>query len=244
MEQIKNTKFEITTRSGEVINLDKKTVQEYLAGGQEITNSEFTMFFQLCKVHKVNPFLKEAYIIKFGTTPATIVLDYKVLQQLAEDNPNFKGLKTGLIVVDKNGNEKEREGSYILPNEVLIAGWCEVIRNDREFPTKVYALFDEFKQINKKTGDLNSNWSGKPCFMITKVAKAQALREAFPNTFGSNIYIQEEADMMNNNNVSKDYINKTQEEVQETVKENIINAKNIDVEFDDFGEIKETDLYD
>ena len=106
-------KFQIETRTGEIITLDKKTVETYLCGNQEISNSEFTMFFQLCKVHKVNPFLKEAYIIKFGTSPATIVLDYKVLQQCAEDNPNFEGMKTGVLVIDKDGNEKERNGSYV-----------------------------------------------------------------------------------------------------------------------------------
>lgn len=213
-------KFQIETRTGEIITLDKKTVETYLCGSQEISNSEFTMFFQLCKVHKVNPFLKEAYIIKFGTSPATIVLDYKVLQQCAEDNPNFEGMKTGVLVIDKDGNEKERNGSYILPNEILIAGWCEVFRKDRKESTKVYSMFDEFKQINKKTGELNSNWSGKPCFMITKVAKTQALREAFPNMFGSNVYIQEEVDMMSKNE-NKDFINTTVEEINEKVKEEV-----------------------
>lgn len=218
---VKENKFAITTRTGETIVLDKATVQNYLAGGQEITNSEFTMFFQLCKVHKVNPFLKEAYIIKFGGSPATIVLDYKVLQQCAEDNPKFQGMATGLLVVDSDGNEKERKGSYLLPNENLIAGWCEVLRSDRKEPTKVYAMFDEFKQINKKTGELNSNWGGKPCFMITKVAKAQALREAFPNMFGSNIYIQEEADMMDKQSANKDFINTSVEEVNKKVEQHL-----------------------
>lgn len=239
-------KFSIETRSGEVIKLDKKTVEQYLANGQEITNSEFTMFFQLCKVHKVNPFLKEAYLIKYGSSPATIVLDYKVLQQCAEDNPQFRGMKTGILVVDKDGNEKERTGSYILPNETLIAGWCEVLRKDRDCPTKVYAMFDEFKQINKKTGDLNSNWSGKPIFMITKVAKAQALREAFPNMFGSNVYTQEEATTFTQN---EDYINVTPEEVKTKVKSEVATEEVADFD-EETGEVEakqyyqDSDLYD
>lgn len=186
-------RFQITTRTGEVLNLDKATVIKYLTDNKEITDSEFNMFFQLCKVNKVNPFLKEAYIIKYGSSPATIVLDYKVLQQIAEDNKYYKGMRHGVVVVTKGGEVEERLGEYKLPGETLIAGWCEVYRSDREHPTKVTAMFEEFK-ATKSNGEVNSNWANKPCFMICKVAKAQALREAFPNIVGSNVYISEEMD--------------------------------------------------
>nr|DAR54910.1 MAG TPA: RecT protein [Caudoviricetes sp.] len=238
------SKFKIETRSGEIITLDKKTVEQYLTNGVELTTSEYTMFFQLCKVYKANPFLKEAYPIKYGSSPATIVLDYKVLQQMADDNPHYRGMATGVLVVDKNGNEKERKGSYVLPSETLIAGWCTVFRDDREC-NKVYVMFEEFKQINKKTGELNSNWSGKPVFMITKVAKAQALREAFPNMFGSNVYSKEEAEMFttdnnNQNAVNRDFINASVEETQKQVNENTATEEM--PSFDDMNNV--VDVYD
>lgn len=191
-----NSKFQIITRTGETITLTKEVVKKYLTDNQEITDSEFTMFFQLCKVNKVNPFLKEAYIIKYGGAPATIVLDYKVLQQIAEENKAYKGMKHGVIVEKSDGTIEERHGEYKLSNERLIGGWCEVYRTDRSFPTRVTAMFEEFKGV-KKSGELNSNWQSKPCFMICKVAKAQALREAFPNMVGSNVYISEEMDAAN-----------------------------------------------
>lgn len=246
MEQQPKTtnKFEIVTRTGEVLNLDKKTVEDYLANGQQISNSEFTMFFQLCKVHKVNPFLKEAYIVKFGNNPATIILDYKVLQQCAEDHPSFVGMETGVLVIDKDGNEKERKGSYVLPNETLIAAYCEVKRNDREYPTKVYSMFNEFKQYkDKKTGELNANWGGKPVFMITKVAKAQALREAFPNMFGSNVYTQEEESYIRQKHENEDYINTTSEEVKEQVSKNVA-SEEISVNFEEETPKVTRSLYD
>ena len=186
-------RFKITTRTGEVITLDKPTVIKYLTDNTDISDSEFTMFFQLCKVNRVNPFLKEAYIVKYGGTPATIVLDYKVLQQIAEEHKAYRGMKHGVIVATKDGEVIERHGEYMLPNETLIAGWCEVYRSDREHPTRVTAMFEEFKGT-KKSGEVNSNWANKPCFMICKVAKAQALREAFPNLVGSNVYVSEEMD--------------------------------------------------
>ena len=41
--------------------------------------------------------MKEAYIVKYGGDPATIVIDYKVLQMSAELNPAFKGMKTEAV---------------------------------------------------------------------------------------------------------------------------------------------------
>ena len=239
--EVVNNLFEIETRSGEKINLTFNVVKTLFAGGENITELEFRNFFQICKVYKANPYIKEAYIVKYGNQPATIVLDYKVLQQRAESNPNFKGMKTGVLVMNKDGQAVEREGSYKLPNEVLVAGWCEVYRKDRDFPTKVYSMFDEFKQT-KKDGELNTNWAGKPCFMITKVAKAQALREAFPNAFGSNVYIQEEADMMKEN---RDFINQDCQAVKKNVNKEIEEAEVIDNYFDNVNTDEELDkLYD
>ena len=126
-------RFEIVTRTGEKLKLDKATVMKYLTDNKEISDSEFNMFFQLCKVNKVNPFLKEAYIIKYGSSPATIVLDYKVLQQIAEDNPAYRGMRHGVVVTNDKGEVTERLGEYKLPGETLIAGWCEVYRKDRRF---------------------------------------------------------------------------------------------------------------
>lgn len=216
--EVLTNQYEIETRSGEKINLTFDVVRSLFANGENISQLEFRNFFQLCKVYKANPYIKEAYIIKYGDQPATIVLDYKVLQQRAESNPNFKGMKTGLLVMDKNGQAIERAGSYKLPDDKLIAGWCEVYRKDREFPTKVYTMFDEFKQT-KKGGELNQNWSNKPCFMITKVAKAHALREAFPNMFDANVYSTDEINVEDRNPINADFEIKNVEEVKSIVED-------------------------
>lgn len=219
----KEKRYEITTRSGEIIYLDKATCIKYVANGQNISDSEYNMFFQLCKNYQVNPFLKEAYLLKYGNEPATIIVDYKVLQQNAEKNPQFKGMETGVLVYDtKNEKSIERAGAYILPNEKLIAGWCKVLRKDREIPTIAYAMFDEFAKT-KKDGTLNSQWSGKPVFMIVKVAKAQALREAFPDMFGSNIYTEDERATFDETKNEKDYSTTVvQEEVIDMTENSVV----------------------
>lgn len=235
IEAKRKEKFTITTRSGDKLFLDKPTVQKYLTNNVEITDSEFNNFFQLCKANKVNPFLKEAYIVKYGSDPATIVIDYKVLQMSAELNPAFVGMKTGVIVMDKDGNAKEREGGFVLPNETLVAGWCEVSRNDRQTPTKCYAMLSEFRQV-KKDGTPNKNWAGKPTFMIIKVAKAQALREAFPNMFGTNLYTEDEVATFDEKSNERKYQDTKQ--VQDVV-ENNAGTKEVKNPFKETKSVKE-----
>ena len=51
-------------------------------------------------------------------------------------------------------------------------------RKNWENPVTVEVNLDEYIQ-NKNDGTPNTNWANRPITMITKVAKAQALREAF-----------------------------------------------------------------
>ena len=59
---------------------------------------------------------------------------------------------------------------------------------------RIEVSFDEYAG-RKKDGSLNGQWSKKPATMIRKVALVQALREAFPKTFGG-LYSAEEQGMI------------------------------------------------
>ena len=165
-----------TLEGGQV--LSATTVKNYIAPGA--TDQEVLYFIELCKAQKLNPFVRDAYLVKYGTQPAQIIVGKDVFLKKAGENPYFDGLKAGIVVVDKNGDVKEREGSLKVPGDELIGGWCEVYLKNREYPTKCLVSLDEYIQ-KKKDGTVNSMWSSKPCTMIRKVAQSQALREAFPN---------------------------------------------------------------
>ena len=62
------------TDNGEV-TLSKDIVKRYLVSGDpsKVTDKEVMMFIQMCKYQNLNPFLREAYLIKFGNSPATMV---------------------------------------------------------------------------------------------------------------------------------------------------------------------------
>nr|DAO05685.1 MAG TPA: RecT protein [Caudoviricetes sp.] len=165
-----------TLEGGQV--LSATTVKNYIAPGA--TDQEVLYFIELCKAQKLNPFVRDAYLVKYGNQPAQIIVGKDVFLKKAGENPYFDGLKAGIVVVDKNGEVKEREGSLKVPGDELIGGWCEVYLKNREYPTKCLVSLEEYIQ-KKKDGTVNSMWSSKPCTMIRKVAQSQALREAFPN---------------------------------------------------------------
>ncbi len=170
-------KFEV---EGQEIKLSKKIVQEYIVGTDvPITNQEFKLFTELCKVRKLNPFLREAYLIKYkAETPAQLVVGKDAILKRAVLNPNYDGMECGIIVQKEDGTIEERQGTFRLGNEQLVGGWARVFRKDWSHPTYSSVSFNEVAQ-RKNDGQLNSNWSTKSATMLEKVAKVRALRETF-----------------------------------------------------------------
>ncbi|MCE9676584.1 phage recombination protein Bet [Paraclostridium bifermentans] len=174
---------------GQVLTAD--TVRNYLtSGNSKATDQDVLMFIELCKAQNLNPFVRDAYLVKFGSQPAQIIVGKDVFIKRASEHPNFNGMKAGIVILDKNGDIKEREGALKLKEEELVGGWCEVHLKDKDFPVKSVVSFEEYAQ-KKNDGTLNSMWSSKGATMIRKVAQSQALREAFPNELRG-LYQQEE----------------------------------------------------
>lgn len=172
--------------------LTAETVKNYLTSGNgKVSDQEVLMFIELCKAQNLNPFVRDAYLVKMGDKyPAQIIVGKDVFIKRANENPNFNGMKAGIVVLDNEGKVQEREGSLKLPGEQLVGGWCEVYLKDKQYPTKAIVSFEEYAQKTKE-GKLNSMWATKGATMIRKVAQSQALREAFPKELRG-LYQQEE----------------------------------------------------
>ncbi len=172
--------------NGETVKLSKNMIKNYLVNGNgTVSDQEVTMFLSLCKFQHLNPFLREAYLIKYGTSPATVVVGKDVLLKRAMRSEKFGGLSAGIIVVNINNEIEEREGTFVLPDENLVGGWAKVIIKGYDIPFYTSVSMKEYS-----TG--KSNWLTKPATMIRKVAMAQALREAFPEEMSA-LYEAEEA---------------------------------------------------
>ena len=166
------------------IKLTPSIVQEFIVGSDsQISIQEFKFFTELCKVRKLNPFLKEAYCIKYGSKPAAIVVGKDAIVKRANLHPQYDGKESGVIVIGANGETLERHGCFVAPDETLVGGWAKVHRKDRENPEYMSVSLSEV--VGKKSdGSVNSTWANRSATMVEKVAKVRALREAFVEDLG------------------------------------------------------------
>ena len=189
-------KFEV---NGSTVELSPQIVRDYLVSGdkERVTMQELVMFINMCKFNGLNPWLREAYCVKYGNEPATIVTGKEAFEKRAENHQAHDGHKAGVIVMKPDSEEPiYRAGALVLPDETLVGGWAEVWRKDQKETTRIEVGFDEYAG-RKRDGSLNRQWAAKPATMIRKVALVQALREAFPKTFGG-MYTADEQDISEN----------------------------------------------
>lgn len=195
--------------AGQDVKLNYNIVRNYLTKGNgQVSDQDLVQFISICKYNQLNPFLNEAYLVKYGNTPASMIVSKEALMKRAEAHPEYAGIKGGIIVQTEKGEIVERTGTFHLKNEKLVGGWARVYRKDRDFPTEATVAFYEYDKGQ-------STWKEKPGTMISKVAKVQALREAFPAQLGA-MYTAEEQSVPVED---ADYIDVT-EKVDQEIKEN------------------------
>ena len=170
---------EIITMDGQHLTVSFEDVRNVIC--PKATDAECKIFLETCRQYKRNPFTKEAYLIHYDNnsdaTASSIVLGKACYMQMAERHPQYDGFEAGVIVM-ANGQLFNREGAIVYEGEELLGGWAKVYRKDRSRPSYSEVKFSEYD-----TG--KSLWKAKPATMIRKVALVQALREAFPTTFGT-----------------------------------------------------------
>lgn len=170
---------EIITMDGQHLTVSFEDVRNVIC--PKATDAECKIFLETCRQYKLNPFTKEAHLIHYDNnsdaTASSIVLGKACYMQMAERHPQYDGFEAGVIVM-ANGQLFNREGAVVYEGEELLGGWAKVYRKDRSRPSYSEVKFSEYD-----TG--KSLWKAKPATMIRKVALVQALREAFPTTFGT-----------------------------------------------------------
>ena len=140
------------------------------------TDIEIFVFVKLCAAQKLNPFLGEAYLIKYDRgSPASIVVGKETFTQRAAAHPNYDGHEAGIIVL-RNGEAIELPGTFKLETDLLVGAWCKVYRRDRTRPIHKTVQLAEYDTKR-------SLWKSKKATMIEKVSIVQALRETFPSDF-------------------------------------------------------------
>lgn len=199
--------------AGQKVELTPLIVKQYLvSGGGDVSDQEVGMFLKICEGQKLNPFLREAYLVKYGNQPASIIVGKDAFTKRAESNPNYKGQKSGVIVVNLKKEIEYREGTFYLKDrEELVGGWAKVFFLDNKSEVFNTVSLDEYIG-KKKDGTINSMWTTKPATMIRKVALVQALRDSFPNALRQ-MYISEEINTIDEP-LPEEHINIEQEQYE------------------------------
>lgn len=148
---------------------------------------ELMMFLKLCQYQKLNPFLREAYLVKYGTgadAQASIIVGKEVFTKRAQTIEDCLGFEAGIVVSRKVDGEDELvhiEGAMKLPGDKLLGGYSKVRSASRGESYHAVALEEYIGE--KANGEPTKFWSKMPSTMIRKVALVQGLRESYPSDF-------------------------------------------------------------
>ena len=165
---------------GEEVALTVAFIRSYFC--PKATPAEAFHFIRFCQAHQLNPFLRDAYLVKYKEgEPAQMMPGYHVWIQRAASQSDYKGSKQGIMVHSAGSPIERREGAFYGPTEEVVGGWCEVYVEGR-LPARIEVAFNEYAQ-RRNDGQLNRFWKDKPATMIQKVAMGQAFRLAYPSLY-------------------------------------------------------------
>ena len=86
--------------AGQDVKLSYAIVRNFLTKGNgKVTDQDLTHFISICKYNQLNPFLNEAYLVKFGEQPAQMIVSKEALMKRAEACDTYEGIQAGVIVM-------------------------------------------------------------------------------------------------------------------------------------------------
>lgn len=178
-----NQSIQFVDDAGNAIVVTQQDVMQFIC--PKATAQEVVFFMELCRSQRLNPFLREAFLVKYGSNPASMITAEIVFERRANAHPDYEGMECGVVFMTKDGVIDKREGTatYKVAGETLIGGWARVHRKGR---------IDSYAEISlDEYNKGQSVWKSMPGVMIQKCAKGVALRLAFPSDF-QGMYLEEE----------------------------------------------------
>ncbi|WP_428025105.1 phage recombination protein Bet [Arcobacter sp.] len=203
------------------VQLSLDIVRNVIAKGKDFTEMEIYSFIKLCQYQRLNPFLGEAHLIKFGDN-VQMVVGIDVFTNRLDEHPLCEGWKAGLILL-KDNNVTERTGTFYLKNhgEQIVGAWFKAQRSDWKTEFEWSVTFSEFykeyyDKKSQKTKPLK-NWAEMPATMIVKCAIASGARKLFTKDF-KGVYSSEEIGIdVNQDNIIDIPIDDNKKDNNETI---------------------------
>lgn len=175
------------------VKLNVRIVQTLIAeptkSGKFCSDKDALKFIAMCHAKKLNPFEGDAFLIGYDTQDGpkySLITAHQTYLKRAEMHPEFDGMKSGLIVRDKETKAlSDIEGDFYLPDEQEILGaWATVFFKTRKIPMHKRVRLARFQ---KNFGV----WKDDPAGMIVKVCESDSLRSSFPTLLGG-LYLKDE----------------------------------------------------
>ena len=155
-----------------------------------LSTTEFDFFVGLGKSLNANPFTREIWAVKYGTSPASIFLGRDFYRKKGQEQADYDGHYSEAVYSNDDfsiEDGKVRHKFKLTDRGALLAAYCIVKRKGISQPFQILVKFEEYN-LNQ------SLWKTKPETQIKKVAEAQALRGAFQGVFAGT-YDESEAFM-------------------------------------------------
>lgn len=204
-EEVIEKKNELVEQGSIVTNWEEQLTLIKSLYAKNCTDVEFQLFCITAKQYGLNPLKKEIWSVKYGMSPANIMVGRDGYLTIAHKSGQFNGMKTEYFStkfdkeLDKiKTHEQTANDSY---------AECTVYRKDMEHPITVRVYYKEYFNNNSPV------WKDKPITMLSKCAESQALRKAF-NVSG--VYDPDEFRNMKKKEEIKREIKEESEKIGET----------------------------
>ena len=136
-------------------NLTINDIKQYLC--PQATDKELFQFAQLCKSQNLNPWIREAYLIKYSNAPATMVVGKDVFTKRAQASDKFAGFQAG-IIGEKDGELKSFIGSLLPKTYELVGGWAKVFIKGYVEPIEAQVSMAEYSSPSKEKSGKPNSW--------------------------------------------------------------------------------------
>ncbi|MDD2778475.1 MAG: phage recombination protein Bet, partial [Methanocellales archaeon] len=162
------------------LEISPDIVRRFISTSKNVTDQEIKDFTDLCIYQHLNPYIKEAYLVKYGTEKANIITSKDVFDKRAFRDPKYDG--------EEITTNYER-GMNLMDLWVRTRIYHKGLSHPAADVTVYYSEYVG----KKKDGTISFIWRTKPVTMTTKVSRAQAKRAANPEDLAG-LYLTEEFD--------------------------------------------------
>jgi len=193
MNYLQNVNYQ--AMSGNNVELTMEIVKNIIATGNKdkISNADIFSFMKLCEHQKLDPFIREAHLIKYGDN-VQMVVGIDVFTNRLNEHPLCEGWQAGLIVNDKTGVH-EVKGTFHKEDEKIVGAWMTIDRkgwkNQFYWSVCFNEYYREYYDKDKKKMIAMGQWANMPATMIVKCVISSGCRKAFSKAF-SGMYSPEE----------------------------------------------------